>query len=187
MVMNKELKKIYDDDLYEHAHAPKHGTPEYQAMRERDHQRRIQVRNLINADTLKTAEDYFHAARIFQHGDTPEDAWQAHQLALHSAQLGHHPARWMAAAAYDRWLMYQGKPQKYGTQYVSDGKRQRLWDVEPGTTDLQRAQWDVPALMDQIRKAEEATRIDPPGPIEEDAPQWLKDAILRWSSQESAQ
>jgi hypothetical protein len=93
----------------------------------------------------------------------------------------------MAAAAYDRWLMYQGKPQKYGTQYVSDGKRQRLWDVEPSTTDLERAEWDVPALVDQTRKAEEATRIDPPGPIGEDAPQWLKDAIRRWLNEESDQ
>ena len=185
MVMNTELKKLYDDDLYEHAHASKHGTPEYNIMRERDHQRRMQVSNLINAGALKVAEDYFHAARIFQHGDTPDDAWKAHELALHSTQLGHRPARWMAAAAYDRWLMYQGKPQKYGTQYVSDGKRQRLWDVEPGTTDLQRAEWDVPALADQIRKAEEATRIDPPGPIDADAPKWLKDAIQRWLSQES--
>lgn len=187
MAINKTLKKLYDADLYEHAHAAKHGTPEYRAMRERDVQRRMQVSHLMDGGALKAAEDYFHAARIFQHGDTPEDAWQAHQLALHSAQLGHRPARWMAAAAYDRWLMYQGKPQKYGTQYVSDGKRQRLWDVEPDTTDLQRAEWDVPALVEQIRKAEEATRIDPPGPIDEDAPQWLKDALQRWSGQESDQ
>ncbi len=185
--MNKELKKLYDDDLHEHAHAPRHGTAEYRAMRELDHQRRMQVNNLMTAGTLKSAEDYFHAARIFQHGDTPDDAWMAHQLSFQSAQLGYRPARWMAAAAYDRWLMYQGKPQKYGTQYVSDGKRQRLWDVEPDTTDLQRAEWDVPSLADQIRKAEEATRIDPPGPIVEDAPQWLKDAIQRWLSEESDQ
>jgi hypothetical protein len=30
-----------------------------------------------------------------------------------AAVLGHPKARWLAAA-YDRWLMYQGKPQKYG-------------------------------------------------------------------------
>lgn len=185
MAMNEELKKLYDADLHEHAHAPRHGTPEYRAMRERDQQRRMQVDHLITAGALKNAEDYFHAARIFQHGDTPDDAWKAHQLALHSTQLGHRPARWMAAAAYDRWRMYQGKPQKYGTQYVSDGKRQRLWDVEPGTTDLQRAEWDVPPIADQIRKAEEATRIDPPGPVGEDAPQWLKDAIQKWLREES--
>jgi glycine oxidase len=34
--------------------------------------------------------------------------------------------------------MYQGKPQKYGTQFVPDGKRWRLWDVDPTTTDAER-------------------------------------------------
>jgi hypothetical protein len=35
---------------------------------------------------------------------------------------------------------------------------------------------------EQLRKAEEATRIDPPQPINlDDAPWWLKEALLRWS------
>src|SRR5688572_18636934 len=183
--MNKALKQLYDEDIHEHAHVPKHGTPEYRAMRERDSQRRLQVGNLIAATAVKTAEDYFHAARIFQHGDTPDDAWRAYQLALQSTKLGHHPARWLTAAAYDRWLMYQGKPQKYGTQYVSDGKRQRLWDVDPSTTDAERAEWDVPPLAEQLRKAEEATRQHPQSPVGDDAPEWLKAAIERWKRQES--
>jgi hypothetical protein len=183
--MNDELKRLYDADLYEHAHVPSHGTLKYREMRERDRQRREQVSDMITASTLSAPEDFFHAARIFQHGDTPEDAWTAHQLALQSAQFGYRPARWMAAAAYDRWLMYQGKPQKYGTQYVSDGKRQRLWDVEANTTDQERAEWDVPPLAEQLRKAEEATRNHPPSPIGEDVPEWLRAAIQRWESEES--
>jgi hypothetical protein len=185
--MNDELKTLYDADLYEHAHVSMNGTPEYLAMRQRDQQRRQQVTKMIAAAALSTAEDYYHAARIFQHGDKPDDAWTAHQLALQSSQLGYRPARWMAAAAYDRWLMYQGKPQKYGTQYVPDGKRQRLWDIDPATTDQERAEWDVPPLAEQLAKAEEATRNHPPIPVGEDAPQWLKDAIQRWQSQESNQ
>lgn len=51
--------------------------------------------------------------------------------------------------------MRQGKPQKYGTQYVAAGprwrvwtwgKRYRLWDVDPATTDAERAEWGVPPL-----------------------------------------
>ena len=183
--MNEELKKLYDADRYEHAHVPSHGTLKYREMRERDRHRRRQVALMITNSILKAPEDFFYAAQIFQHGDTPEEAWTAHQLALESAKLGHRPARWMAAAAYDRWLMYQGKPQKYGTQYVSDGKRQRLWDVEPTTTDMERSEWDVPALAEQLRKAEEATRNHPPAPIREDAPQWLQAAIQRWNREES--
>ncbi len=181
--MNAKLKELYDADLYEHAQSRQHGTPAYQAMRERDQERRTQVAAMMAAKTLDAPEDYHHAARIFQHGDTPEDAWTAHQLALQSAQLGYRPARWVAAAAYDRWLMYQGKPQKYGTQYVSDGKRQRLWDVESATTDAERAEWDVPPLAEQLRKAEDATRNHPPTPVPSGAPQWYTDALKRWENE----
>jgi hypothetical protein len=104
-----------------------------------------------------------------------------HTLALEAMELGHPKARWLTAAAYDRWLMYQGKPQKYGTNYVTDGVRHRLWDVDPATMDTERAAWDVPSLAEQLRKAEEATRIDPPGPVNLDAaPWWLKEALVRW-------
>lgn len=149
-------------------------------MRERDQARRHRVAACVAAGEITTGEDAFYAASILQHGDMPEDAWQAHVLALDAAGRGYAPARWLAAAAYDRWRMYQGHPQKYGTQYVADGRRQRLWDVDPATTDADRAQWDVPPLAEQVRKAEEATRVDPPGPLGEDAPWWLKDAVARW-------
>ena len=83
--------------------------------------------------------------------------------------------------------MYQSKPQKYGTQYVNDGVRHRLWDVDPGTTDAKRASWNVPPLAEQLRKAEEATRSDPPQPINpDDAPRWLKEALLRWKRSSGA-
>lgn len=183
--MNEALRVMYDADVWEHRQGYVLGTPAYVAMRDRDRGRRHRTNELIAAGALQTAEDYFHAARLFQHGDTPEDAWQAHTLALRACDLGSQPARWMAAAAYDRWLMYQGRPQHYGTQYVSDGRRQRLWDVDPATTDEERAAWGVPPLAEQLRKAEEATRLDPPRPISwADAPAWLQAAVERWAREE---
>ena len=87
----------------------------------------------------------------------------ARELALKAAELGHlQLARWLAAAAYDRWLMLQNKPQKYGTQYRSDGDRWKLWDVDPATTDAERAAWDVPSLAEALALAEELTRDNPP-------------------------
>lgn len=183
--MNDELRAMYDADVWDHRQGFALGTPDYVAMRERDRARRRRTAELIAAQTLQTADDFYHAARLFQHGDTPSDAWQAHILALRACELGAQPARWMAAAAYDRWLMYQGRPQHYGTQYVSDGRRQRLWDVDPATTDDERAAWDVPPLAEQLRKAEEATRLDPPRPIDwADAPAWLQAAAARWAREE---
>jgi hypothetical protein len=175
------IAELYAADRDERVNQPKLGTPEYRAMRQRDQERRDAVQRLVADGRLQTGEDYYQAAWIMNHGDKPDDAWQAHKLALKAAELGHRPARWLSAASYDRWCMYQGRPQKYGTQYVSDGQRQRLWDVLPETTDEERATWDVPPLADQLRKAEEATSRDPnQQKITRDAPKWLKDAMARW-------
>ena len=39
----------------------------------------------------------------------------------------------------------------------------------------------MPPLAEQISKTEEATRIDPPGLVNlDDAPWWLKEALVRW-------
>jgi hypothetical protein len=80
---------------------------------------------------------------ISRHSDAarpPERAGPVAELAaLFAADRGYAPARWRAAASYDRWCMYEGRRQKYGTQFVPDGVRYQLWDVEPATTDAERA------------------------------------------------
>lgn len=68
----------------------------------RDWLRRRRVRRLILAGALGAPEDYYHAAMVFQHGLRLADYWQAHQLAKRAVDLGYNPARWLAAAAYDR-------------------------------------------------------------------------------------
>lgn len=182
ILASHELAALYAADQRERADHPAAGTPAYRELRERDQQRRERVSELVALDALSTAEDYYHAAMIFQHGDSVDDAWQAHVLARKSAELGHDRARWLAAAALDRWLMYQGQPQKYGTQFVPDGKRYRLWDWEPGTTDEERSAWDVPPLADQLARAERMTANTPQPPMV-DAPAWLKEALARWALQ----
>jgi hypothetical protein len=188
--MNQELDSLFEADRQERTNQPKVNTSEYKAMRGRDLERRERVMEMVAAEALNTAEDYYHAAWIMNHGDTPQDARNAHRLALRSSELGYRPARWLAAATYDRWQMYQGKPQKYGTNYVYDGRRDRLWDVDPETTDEERADWDVPPLVEQLRKAEEANRNQIPlseNELEEfevNAPEWLKNAIKRWRVEE---
>ncbi|MGH9425226.1 MAG: hypothetical protein ACRD2L_02850, partial [Terriglobia bacterium] len=180
--MNNELFSLYKADKQERLNQPKVNTPEYKAMRGRDLDRRKRVMEIFAANELHTAEDYYHAAWIMNHGDTPDDARNAHMLALRSSEFGYRAARWLAAAAYDRWQMYQGKLQKYGTNYVYDGRRDRLWDVDPETTDEERAAWDVPPLAEQLRKAEEASRHQIPmseselREFEANAPEWLKGA-----------
>lgn len=187
--MNQELRSLYRADKQERVDQPNVNTAEYKAMRLRDLQRRERVMALVVANELNTAEDYYHAAQVMNHGDTPDDAQQAHMLALQASGLGHRPARWLAAASSDRWQMYQGKPQKYGTNYVYDGHGDRLWDVDPNTTDEERAEWDVPPLAEQLLKAEEANRHKVPmseedlREFEAHAPEWLKKALTKWRTE----
>lgn len=65
---------------------------------------RDRVTELLAA-AAATPDDLYHAAMVFQHGDNAGDWRRAHELALRSAELGHSAARWLAAAAHDRWLM----------------------------------------------------------------------------------
>jgi hypothetical protein len=178
------LEQLYLADREDHANVPPVDSPAYAALRQRDRERREQAGKAL--DTLREsgalpAESLHHAAWLFQHGDTPADARRAHELAREAAERGHAPARWLAAAAYDRWSMYEGRPQRYGTQFVPDGVRHRLWDVDPATTDEERAAWDVPPLAVQLERADELTRTEPQPPMD-GAPDWLKAAIARWSS-----
>ena len=181
-----DLAALYEQDRADHRQHARAGTPEYRALRARDATRRTAVRALLSREPELGALDCHHAASIMNHGDDVDDLRIAHELALRSATLGHRPARWLAAATFDRWQMYQGLPQRYGTNYVSDGARDRLWDVRPETTDEERAEWDVPPLADQLRKADEANRNRvPPSPRELEeyragAPGWLREALERW-------
>jgi hypothetical protein len=108
--------------------------------------RRAVVDAWLNEGRIQTAENYFHAALIFQHGERLEHWAQAHLLAHTSADLGHPRARYLVAASYDRWLMRQGRPQKYGTNSTREG----IWPYDPATTDAERAEWDVPPLQELL-------------------------------------
>ena len=130
----------------------------------RDHERLARVKEIVAAGGLKTSQDYFNAALVFQHGSTPDDYQKAHELAMKSAEIdpSNMRAKWLAAAAQDRYLRSIGKPQIYGTQFkLIDG----VWKLEPidesAVTDEDRAKWGVPPLAQQKRRAEEMNKKKP--------------------------
>ncbi|MEM9327773.1 MAG: hypothetical protein AAGA85_19040 [Bacteroidota bacterium] len=182
--MLDELKILFDQDQEDCAHPPADGTPEHEAFRGRIKERMAKAQEVLRNEESVSGEDYFHACILFIHGDRPEDFWQAYQWGLKSVDLGYTTAKKYTAAAYDRWLMYQGKPQKYGLQYVPDGVRLRVWDVDPTTSDEERAAWDVPPLQQLYAIAEDASKHYDLSKIDMDKkPQWLKDAIKRWDEE----
>lgn len=175
---NPELRNLFEVDQAERKNHPPFGSPKYEALRRRDAARRERVRQIIDGGQVVAPEDFYFAALVLHHGGLPDEVWQAHTLARKSAALAYRPARWLTAATLDRWLMMHGKPQKYGTQIVPDGRRQRVWPVDPATTDAERAVLDVRPLALQRRRAAELSRTEPM-PDMSRAPAWLKQAIAQ--------
>lgn len=126
----------------------------------RDARRREQVLRELRAGRLRTASDYYHAAMVFQHGESADEIRLAFSLAWTSAQMDEKKkdrALWLSAAAWDRLMMRLEKPQWYGTQYVTDGVGTgfRLYETdEDAVTDQERIRLSVPVLSEAKKRAE---------------------------------
>jgi hypothetical protein len=92
--------------------------------------RRKRTRDLLDAGGLKSGNDYFHAAFIFQHGPTAEDHLLAHVLAMAAIKLGREDASWIATATLDRYLQRIGQSQVLGTQYQCENDRASMEPYE---------------------------------------------------------
>jgi hypothetical protein len=94
-----------------------------------DRERLERARELLAHGALITAEDFHDAAFIFQHSaasdDYPlskaaNDYLLAHVLATVAVQKGDGKSLWISAASLDRYLQAIGRPQIFGTQYISN-------------------------------------------------------------------
>ena len=155
------------------------GEPAWVALRERDRARREAVMELLADGWPEEANALYAAAWILNHGDLTGEAALGSRLATQAAGLGHPGARWLAAAALDRSLMYSGQAQKYGTNIVPDGVGWRLWDVDPATTDAERIAHEVPPLAEMQARA---AAITTPQPDMAGAPESLRRAMRRWGT-----
>ena len=155
------------------------GEPAYVLLRDRDRARREAVMALLADGWPGEADALYAAAWVLNHGDLSEEAALASRLAARAAELGRPGARWLAAAALDRSLMYADRPQKYGTNTVPDGVGWRLWDVDPTTTDAERLANDVPSLAEMQARA---AAITDPQPDMAGAPDSLRRAMRRWGT-----
>lgn len=106
--------------------------------------RHDRVTELVRSGRLRSAEDYYVAGMIYNHGIQPEDNLLAHALLTVAALRGHPDARWASAAALDNFLTSIGRPQLFGTVY---GEGRTILG-EP-MTDALRSQFCVPSLAKQ--------------------------------------
>ncbi len=107
------------------------------------------VYRLMAKALIREPEDLYRAALLLQSADEttgPEVCLQAHLLAAEAAEKGLEPARFLAAASLDRYLVLVGGLQLYGTQHYNDDGILRLYPCDTSTTDSIRAVWGVPPL-----------------------------------------
>jgi hypothetical protein len=150
---NPELLTLYEADQADRALPPER--IDWRVVGPRDAQRLARVKQLVRTGGLHSADDFFHAAMVLQHGPLPDDTDEARRLALRAVELdpAQEQAKWLAAAALDRSLMRRGKPQRFGTQFlIVDGKWQ-LYQVDPAVSDEERERWNVPPLAQAQARA----------------------------------
>ena len=147
---NSRLKQLFDDDQADRSEKK---AIDWTLLAQRDLERQRVALELIKSGALATANDFYHAAMVFQHAASAEDIDLAHSLATVATRIdpGHTKARWLAAAAWDRTLQRRNKPQWYGTQFVLDQKTRKwiLYQIdETAVTDEERERYGVRPLFE---------------------------------------
>jgi len=148
---NPELSALFEADQGERKAMTPASTPaDWAGLATKDEVRRARVAVLLASGAAKTGADWYVAAMIYQHGEALDDFAHAREYALAAVRLGDDDGRWLAAAAWDRWLVHAGYPQRFGTQSVCDSttgvRRCHPYDSDPSITDDERARWNVPPL-----------------------------------------
>jgi hypothetical protein len=155
--MNKKIHKLFKEDQKDRLSGLFYKDPT--KLKSRDTIRLRVLRYLLdNIPKEKlTVDDCFYVGILFQHSPNAV----GYRKAIHYAKKGmemcgekrtkwYNKVRWLYAAATDRLLIKQGKPQKYGTQYrrKNKGSGWELSPVDPRTTDKERVEYDVPILKE---------------------------------------
>jgi hypothetical protein len=144
---NEELKRLHDEDQSDRAPTD----VDWAIVSPRDKARLSRVKELYLQNRLQTASDYYHGAMILQHGDAPEDFLLAHEFCVIAISKGKNDkeAKWLAASSEDRFLMNIGRPQRFGTQFHSEGNGPyKLYTVDSGVTDETRRDMGVHSLAE---------------------------------------
>jgi len=141
---SEELKKLAEEDQKDRANWQTMTIKQMDDMSDRDSKRRASAKELIIADKLTTADDFDHAALLFQHGDQPDDYLVARELAILACMMGKYGN--MPALAEDRFLMSIGRKQRFGSQLNDTAKTDTRGQFT--VTDFLRSEYMLPPLAE---------------------------------------
>lgn len=118
---NLKLEELFQEDQADRSKVYE-TKEEIGKLKARDAARRRRLVVMMELGEVRTKNDLYHAAVIFQHGEDPADFLVAHRLSSVAAVMGHKTARWLMAASLDRFLTSLGQGQVYGTQFEYNPK-----------------------------------------------------------------
>ncbi|MDX9858879.1 MAG: hypothetical protein RBT76_13895 [candidate division Zixibacteria bacterium] len=114
---------------------------------------RAEIYHFLAQAVIVMPEDLYAASEILGRADVeaPDAILLAHHLAATAADKGLDSARLKAAMLIDRYHAIIGRPQLYGTQYITDSLGVPiLYPVDSSVSDSQRVAWGVQPL-DSLR------------------------------------
>ncbi len=154
---NQELARLMREDQADRTPPPGESI-NWKIVVPRDRARLVRVKEIYQQNQLQTGTDNFEAALILQHSDLPEDYLLAHELCIVAISKGKHVES-LAAASEDRFLMSLGRPQRFGTQFLSRGNGvYRLYKMDAGVTDQLHRMMHVPTAAEALRKEAEMNK-----------------------------
>lgn len=151
---NAEIETLFDADQ---ADRQPGSNIDWAVVSRRDEERRARTLTLLNTGKLRSGDDFWHAAFIFQHGGEANSYLLAHTFAVIAAARGRRDATWIAAATLDRYLQKVGQKQIYGTQFSTPPGRSTTQEPYDHSlvNDVLRVALGVPA-----REAQETQRAE---------------------------
>ncbi len=148
---HEELKTLYEEDQSDRMS----GDIDWSIISKKDSSREARVYELLDSNLVLTANDHYHAAMIFQHGNDTIASGMAVKMMRKAVDLDSTTNKWLLAAAIDRDMMRRNEPQIYGTQYTKHGQDEPwvLYDIDTTqVTDRERKAFGVETLAEQQEK-----------------------------------
>lgn len=152
---NKRLIKIFEELQRERLKADFDNLELGKKINYLDKKAIKEVLKMLEKGQIQTADDFYRAAMIFQHGESYKSYALAVTLALVSDLLGEVWGKTLTAAAMDRFLLSINQSQYFGTSFE---KREGVWELSTyrkEISDKARKIYDIPShhkLLEEVKR-----------------------------------
>jgi len=152
MAINLQLEQLYLDDISDRK-LFEEGKLSEATLKQHDIHR-LEILNTI-VPTIDKSEIWncHYSCLLLMHSWSDDSSVYklAHEYAQKAIKLGSNVTKWLYAASLDRWLVSQGKPQKFGTQFKTTTGI--IYGYDTSTSDKERSEYGVPPLSELINRS----------------------------------